>query len=716
MRPLVLLLTLGWLFSCQSEPEETTTVEEKPMSVIPTAPVARKIPKTLSIHGDDRQDNYYWLRDDERKNEEMLAYLRAENAYTKSVMAHTEDLQETLFQEMKNRIKEKDESVPYFLNGYWYFTRYERGREYPIYCRKKGSMEVKEAEVLLDANERAKGHEYYRAGNLEVSPNQKILAFAEDTVSRRIYTIRFRNLETNETYPEAIEGVDTDLAWADDNQTLFYVRRDPTTLRSFQIFRHKLGTLSKDDVMVYEETDETFYLGVSRSRSNKYISIRANSTLTDQTFLLKSDDPEGQFKAFIPREKGHEYSVSHLGDNFYIRTNWKANNFRLMKVSEDAIGDKKNWKEVVLHRKDVYLEGFQTFTDYLVLDERENGLTQLRVMPLNEEEEYFIEFNDPTYTAGIGYTPEQNTDKLRYSYSSPTTPNTVYEHDLKTKERTQLKQTEVLGAFDPNNYVSERHFATARDGVKVPISLVYRKGTPIDSTASLYVYAYGSYGSSTEAYFSSTRLSLLDRGFVFAIAHIRGGEEMGRAWYEDGKLLNKKNTFTDFVDCTKYLIEKGYGDENEVFAMGGSAGGLLMGAVANMNPELYQGIIAHVPFVDVVTTMLDETIPLTTFEYDEWGNPNEKKYYEYMLSYSPYDQVEAKDYPNMLVTAGLHDSQVQYWEPAKWVAKLRDKKTDDNRLLLQMNMEAGHGGASGRFRRLRETALEYAFILDLIKE
>lgn len=685
-------------------------------SATPKPPRAEKRPYLHQEHGIRRQDDYYWLRDDKREDKAMLDYLRAENDYTKACLKHTEAMQETLFQEMKGRIREQDESVPYFLNGYWYFTRYEEGKEYPVFCRKKGSMDTPQTQILLDANERAEGQAYYHTGNLKVSPDQKLLAFAEDTLSRRVYDLKFKNLETGELYPETISGLDTDIAWADDSQTVFYVRRDPETLRSYQIFSHRLGTKPEEDTLLYEEKDETFYLTVSRSRSGKYIVAQAHSTQTDQVFLLKSDGSQATFRPFVARQRDHKYEVSHLGDRFLVRTNWQAKNFRLMEVPEGKTEDQSAWKEVVPHREEVFLESFETFRDYLVLEEREKGLTQLRVRRFADQHEHFIRFDDPTYAAGIGYNPEQNSAQLRYVYTSLTTPRTVYQHDLQTEARTLLKQTEVLGDFDPAHYASERLWATARDGVQVPISLVYRKGFRRDGSHPLYVYAYGSYGISSEAAFSSSRLSLLDRGFVFAIAHIRGGEELGRKWYEDGKLLRKKNTFTDFVDCTRFLLQEKYGNPKKTFAMGGSAGGLLMGAIANTDPELYTGIIAHVPFVDVVTTMLDESIPLTTFEYDEWGNPNEKTFFDYMLSYSPYDQVKAQAYPHLLVTAGLHDSQVQYWEPAKWVAKLRDRKTDDHRLLLHMNMEAGHGGASGRFRRLRETALEYAFVLDLCSE
>lgn len=676
-------------------------------------PRAPKHPHTHTEHGVVRQDDYYWLRDDKRENPEMLNYLKAENTYTKNALAHTDSFQEALFQEMKGRIKEQDESVPYFLNGYWYFVQFREGKEYPIYCRKKGTMEDDQTQELLDANKRGRRHAYYNVGNLEVSPDQRLLAFAEDTVSRRIYDLRFKIIASDIYYREVIRGVDTDIAWADDNKTVYYVRQHPETLRSYQIYSHELGTDPKEDVLLYEETDETFYLTVHRSRSGKYIVATAHSTQTDQVFLMRSDGSETAFRPFVARQKDHKYEVSHLGDRFFVRTNWKAKNFRLMEVPEEATADPSQWKEVVPHRGDVFLENFETFREHLVIQEREAGLTKLRVRRLDDQSEQTIRFDDPTYAAGIGYNPEQDSALLRYIYTSLTTPRTVYQYDMVSGERSLLKQTEVLGDFDPENYISERRWVTARDGESVPVSIVYRKGVERNASHPLYVYAYGSYGISSEAAFSSTRLSLLDRGLVFAIAHIRGGEEMGRPWYEAGKLLKKKNTFTDFVDCTRFLLEEKYGDPERVFAMGGSAGGLLMGAVANMNPELYTGMIAHVPFVDIVTTMLDESIPLTTFEYDEWGNPNEKTFFDYMLSYSPYDQIKAQDYPHLLVTAGLYDSQVQYWEPAKWVAKLREYKTDTNRLLLHMNMDAGHGGSSGRFRRLRETALEYAFVLDL---
>ncbi|MGF1533649.1 MAG: S9 family peptidase [Bernardetiaceae bacterium] len=684
-------------------------------AAMPTPPIASQQPYTHTEHNVPRQDPYYWLRDDNRSKPEVLDYLHAENGYTKAVMAHTEALQETLFQEMKSRIKEQDESVPYRLNGFWYFTRYQTGKEYPIFCRRSDTENAPE-QVILDANQRAEGQAYYSIGGLSVSPDTRYLAMAEDTLSRRLYDLRFKDL-TNEMYqPEVIRGAGTDLAWADDNQTVFYIRREEGTLREFQVWSHRIGSDPKEDRLWYEEKDDTFHLSVSRSRSGKYIVITASSTQTDEVLLLPTDLSAEAFVPFFARRRDHKYSISHVGNRFFVLTNLDAPNYRLMEVAEGKQQDLQAWRERVPHRQDVFLEDIETFTQHLVIEERSAGLTQLRVMALDGTDEHFIQFDDPTYTAGIGNNPEQDATQLRYRYASLTTPQTTYSHDLTTQARELLKQTPVLGGFKPEDYQSERLWATARDGVKVPISLVYRKGFKREGSHPLYVYAYGSYGYSTEAGFSSNRLSLLDRGFVFAILHVRGGQELGRAWYESGKLLQKKNTFTDFIDATQFLLDQGYGNPDQVFAMGGSAGGLLMGAIANMAPELYTGIVAHVPFVDVVTTMLDETIPLTTFEYDEWGNPNDKTYFDYMLSYSPYDQVQAKAYPHLLVTAGLHDSQVQYWEPAKWVARLRNIKTDQNRLLLHMNMEAGHGGASGRFKRLRDTALEYAFILDLCRD
>jgi oligopeptidase B len=672
------------------------------------APRAKQISKELSIHGDTRIDPYYWLN--ERENPDVTSYLQAENAYTDEMMSHLTGFKEKLYQEIVGRIRQTDMSVPYLDNGYYYFVRYEEGQEYPIYSRKKGSLDAPE-EVMLDANELAKPFSYYQIGAAAVSPDNKIAAFGEDTLSRRIYTLRFKNLETGEFLEDAIPNTTGGAVWANDNQTVFYSVKD-ASLRAYKIFRHRLGTPASQDVEVYHEKDETFGVGIGKTKSKKYLVIASYQTVSTEFRYLDANDPEGAFKVIQPRERDHEYMIDHYGDSWYIRTNWNAKNFRLMKTPEGRTG-KENWTEVVAHRGDVLLEGMELFSKYLVLEERQNGLLRLRVKPWQGGEEHYVDFGEEAYTVFPTSNYDFDTDLIRVNYTSLTTPGSVYDYDMQTRKLTLLKEQEVVGDFDKNNYHTERLYATARDGVKVPISLVYRKGFKKDGTAPLLLYGYGSYGYSMDPTFNSARLSLLDRGFVFAIAHIRGGEEMGRQWYEDGKLLNKKNTFTDFIDCGEFLVKEKYCAKDQLYAAGGSAGGLLMGAIVNMAPGMWRGILAAVPFVDVVTTMLDESIPLTTGEYDEWGNPNDKTYYDYIKSYSPYDNVEAKDYPAMLVTTGLHDSQVQYWEPAKWVARLREMKTDQNPLLLPTNMETGHSGASGRFQRYKDTALEYAFLLDL---
>ncbi len=674
------------------------------------APVAAKKPKELSIHGDTRIDNYYWLR--EQENPEVISYLEAENSYRESVMKDTEGFQENLFDEIVGRIKQTDESVPYRKNGYYYYTRYVEGKEYPVYCRKKGSMEAQE-EILANVNEMAEGYAYYQVGGMSISPDNRYLTIGIDTVSRRKYTIYIKDLETGKMLNDQIPVTTGGASWANDSKTLFYTQKDEETLRSKAIFRHTMGSSSLEDVMIFEEKDETFSTYVFKSKSNKYMIIGSASTLTNEYHYLSADDPQGDFKVVQARTRGLEYNVAHYGDHFYIITNLKATNFRLMKTLVTQTS-KENWQEVIAHREDVFLEGIEIFEEYLVVEERKEGLTQLRVLPWDKGAEHYIEMGEEVYTAWISINPDFDSKLLRFGYSSLTTPNTTFDYDLATREKELLKQEEVLGGnFDPANYEAKRLYAVADDGKLIPISLVYRKGITLNGENPTLLYAYGSYGYTMDPGFRSTRLTLLDRGFVYAIAHIRGGQVYGRPWYEDGKLLKKMNTFTDFNDCAEHLIKENYTSTDHLFAMGGSAGGLLMGAVINLQPELYRGVIAAVPFVDVVTTMLDEDIPLTTSEYDEWGNPNEKTYYDYMLSYSPYDQVEAKAYPNMLVTTGLHDSQVQYWEPAKWVAKLREMKTDDNLLLLYCNMETGHGGASGRFEQYRETAMEYAFLLKL---
>lgn len=700
----------------------TTNEENKEMKTDILPPVAEKIPHEITTHGDTRVDNYFWMRLSDAQKEaktpdeqtqRVLDYLNAENAYKEEKLAHTKDFQKELFEEMKGRIKEDDESVPYKKNGFYYITRYEKGSEYPIHSRKKETLEAAE-EIMLNVNDLAEGYSYYSASGLSVSPNNKILAFGEDTLSRRQYKIRFKNLETGEYLEDEIPNTTGGVAWANDNKTIFYTKKDEQTLRSNQIYRHVLGTPITDDELVFEEKDETFYTYVYRVKSGQYIIIGSSSTMSDEVRFVSADKPQEEFKIFQPRERGLEYGITHFEDKFYIVTNADgATNFKVMSCDVNNTS-KENWKEEIAHRPETLIEGVEMFKKFMVVTERTNGLINLRVMNKEAGNEHYIEFEEETYTAGPSVNLDFDAETLRISYTSLTTPSSVIDYNMVTKEKTVLKEQEVLGGkFDKNNYVAERIYATAPDGVQVPISLVYRKDLDRSKTNPLLLYGYGSYGASMDVYFSSVRLSLLDRGFIYAIAHIRGGEDLGRQWYEDGKLLKKKNTFTDFIACGEHLVNEKYTNTNQLYAMGGSAGGLLMGAVINMKPELWHGVVAAVPFVDVVSTMLDESIPLTTGEFDEWGNPKDEKYYYYIKSYSPYDNVEAKDYPNMLVTTGYWDSQVQYWEPAKWVAKLRELKTDNNTLIMHCNMEVGHGGASGRFESLKEVAMEYAFILDL---
>lgn len=673
------------------------------------APVAKKISTELKKFDDVRIDNYYWLND--RENQEVIDYLNAENAYTEAVLKDTEQLQKDLFEEIKSRIKEDDESVPFKYNGYWYITRFEKGKEYPIYSRKKENLDAKE-EILFDVNELAKPFSYYQLAGLNVSENNELAAFGQDTLSRRIYTIQIKNLKTGEILPDKIENTTGGSVWASDNKTLYYTRRGDD-LRPYQIWKHTLGTPQSEDELVFEETDDTFRTFVYKTKSREYIVIGSSSTVADEYRFIPANDIDAEWKIIQKRERNLEYSIEHYGDHFYILTNKdNATNFKLMKTPIDQT-EKNNWIDVIPHRENVLLENFEIFNNWLVLEERKDALTQINIRSWDDKINYYLPFKEEVFTAYIGNNVDFDSEILRYGYTSMTTPSSVIDFNMKTKESEIKKEQTVLGDFDKNNYETKRIWVTARDGVKVPVSLVYRKDTPINSNTPLLQYAYGSYGYSMDAYFSSSRLSLLDRGFIFAIAHIRGGQEMGRKWYEDGKMLKKKNTFNDFIDVSKYLIENEYTSAEHLYAMGGSAGGLLMGVIINEAPELYKGVISQVPFVDVLTTMLDDTIPLTTGEYDEWGNPNNQEYYEYIKSYSPIDNIKKMDYPNLLVTTGLHDSQVQYWEPAKWVAKLREYKTDDNLLLLKTDMETGHGGASGRFEALKEVAFEYAFILKL---
>ncbi|MEM6348458.1 MAG: S9 family peptidase [Bacteroidota bacterium] len=676
-----------------------------------TAPVAKQIPHQHEIHNDVRQDPYYWMR--ERENPEVIAHLEAENAYTQAQLAHTEGLQKELFEEIKARIKEEDQSVPYWWRGYFYYSRFEAGKEYPIYARKKASLEAKE-EITLDVNVLAEGQAYCKSTGPAISPQQDLIAFGLDLVGRRIYELRFFNLVTQSYFPERIPDVTGNIVWAEDNQTIFYSKQDPQTLRSHRIYRHVLGTDPSEDVLIYEETDDTFRTYVSKSRSRQYLFILSTSTLSDEVRFLAADNPTGEWQLFQAREREHEYGIDHFNGNFYILSNWQAENFQLMQCSSAGEATKKeHWETLIPHNKDTLLEDFQLFRDYLVVEERTNGLNQIRVMSWEAKETWYIEYRDPAYSASLGHNPDVDAPNLRYNYESLTTPRSTYEINFVSRETKLLKQQAVLGTFKVEDYQSERLFATASDGTRIPMSVVYRKGLRSQGPAPLLLYAYGSYGYSLDPYFSLARLSLLDRGFIYVIAHIRGGEEMGRFWYDEGKLLKKKNTFTDFIACAEHLLESGFTEPEKLFISGGSAGGLLMGAVINMRPELFFGAIAAVPFVDVVSTMLDEDIPLTTGEFDEWGNPKDKTYYDYMLSYSPYDNVSAQEYPHLLVTSGLHDSQVQFWEPTKWVARLREMKTGDQKLLLHTNMEAGHSGASGRYQPYKEVAMEYAFLLDL---
>ena len=675
-------------------------------------PIAEKIEKKLSIHGDTRIDEYYWLN--QRGDKKVIDYLNAENSYRDLYMKDYKGLEEELFQEIKSRIKEDDSSVPYLDNGYYYYTRYEKGKQYPIYCRKKGNLEAKE-EVLIDANIMSEGYDYFRVGDIEISPDDKVMAYSIDTLSRRIYTIYFMNLETREVHKENIKNTSGSITWANNSKTLFYNLRDIETLRTDRVMMHNLNSNSTDKEIFFEE-DETFSVYSYKTKNDKYIIIGSSATLSQEFRYVSADSPNKDFKIFQKRVDGLEYSIDHFNGKWFIRTNKdKATNFKLMICDENKT-NKENWKDYISHRQDVLLEDIDLFNNHLVITERKTGLRRIEIRPWKGGNSHYIEFEDEAYSLYSSTNLETNTNKFRYSYSSMTTPNSVIEYDMNSKEKIILKETEVLGGkFDKNNYVSLRVWAPARDGKKIPISLVYRKDMYKNGENPLLLYGYGSYGITNNASFSSVRLSLLDRGFVYAIAHIRGSQYLGREWYDDGKMFKKKNTFYDFIDSGKFLIKEGYSNDEKLFAMGGSAGGLLMGAVVNMEPKLFRGIVAGVPFVDVITTMLDEDIPLTTFEYDEWGNPNNKDSYDYMLSYSPYDQVEEKEYPAIFITTGYHDSQVQYFEPAKWIARLRDRRTNNEPLLMYCNMDAGHGGASGRFEAYKETAMEYAFFISLLE-
>ncbi len=673
------------------------------------APSVQKIDHPLVAHEDVRIDPYYWLN--QRENEQVIQYLKDENAWLEAGMAHTKNFQENLFQEIKSRIKEDDSSVPYFKNGYWYYVKFETGKEHPVYCRKKERLTADE-EIMLDANTEAELHKYYQIGGLSVSPDNRWLAYGEDTLSRRLYSIRIKNLVTGEVLPDLLPDTTGGVAWANDNTTFFYTIKDKT-LRPSKVMKHRLNDPSTQDEEVYSENDLSFTCHAYRSKSGSFLMIGCGSSVSNEYHYLDANTPDESFKVIEPRQRDLEYSVAHYGDHWYIHTNSDgAINFKLMKAPLDH-PDKAHWQELIGHRKHVLLEDVEIFKEFLVTEERERGLTRIHIQPWSGEPGHQISFPEETYTAGIGNNPEFDSYTLRYSYSSLTTPASVLDYDMHTRESKLMKRQEVVGGHDPDKYHAERIWAKAKDGKEIPVSLVYRKDLRKNDGNPLLLYGYGSYGYTVDAGFSSVRLSLLDRGFVYAIAHIRGGQYLGREWYEDGKMLRKKNSFSDFIACAEALIDLKYAAKEHLYAMGGSAGGLLMGVVVNWRPDLFKGVIAAVPFVDVVTTMLDESIPLTTGEYDEWGNPNDPEFYHYIKSYSPYDNLKEQDYPAMLVTTGLHDSQVQYWEPAKWVARLRELKTTNKPLYLHCNMETGHGGASGRFEALRETAMEYAFLLDL---
>ncbi len=678
-------------------------------------PVADKQPHWRAIHGDSVLDSYYWMYDYFGKGPDsvkVVNYLKAENAYLDTVMSSTKQFQADLFTEMKSRIKEKDESVPVLKNGYYYYSRTEDGRQYYKYCRKKGSLLAKE-EVLLDIDKMAEGHSYYSATGFNISENNKLLAYGVDEVSRRQYTIYIKNLETGVVMKDAIKNTQGDPWWANDNKTIFYTAKHPVTLLSEKIQRHTLGTDPANDAVVYEEKDKSNYIAVYKSKNLKYIFIVSQATMSSEARMIDASKPNDEFKVFQPRMKDVLYDVIPLANKFLVLTNKDgAKNFKLMECPLNKTGE-ANWKELIPHQSDVLLQGVEEFKDFIVVNERKGGLVRMRIMNLKDNKEHYINFGEPAYAANFGANAEYNSTVLRYGYTSLTTPSSVYDYNMITRAKKLMKQAVVVGGYNAGDYVTERFNVTARDGTKVPLSIVYKKGFKKDGNAPLLLYAYGSYGASTDAGFNSTRLSLLNRGFAYAIAHIRGGQEMGRQWYENGKMMNKKNTFTDFIDCGEFLVKEKYTSKSHLYAQGGSAGGLLMGAIVNMAPDLWHGVIAQVPFVDVVNTMLDESIPLTTNEFDEWGNPKNKDAYTYIKSYSPYENVEKKNYPNMLVTTGLHDSQVQYFEPAKWVAKLRAMKTDKNILLLHTNMEFGHGGASGRFDYLKDVALNYAFLFTL---
>jgi len=674
--------------------------------------IAPKPHAVTAPHGAARNDDYYWLRDDTRMNPDMLAVLNDENRYADAILARSKPTADILYTEITGRIKQDDSSVPYFKHGYWYYSRFETGKDYAIIARRKGGMEAPE-EILFDQNAMAAGKGYFSIGDWQVSPDNSLIAWAEDSIGRRQYQLFVKELSTGKTFSDRVDNIEANIVWADDNQTLFYIEKDPVTLLSKRVKTHVLGNATETDALVYEEADDSFYMGISRTRSEEFICISVESTVSSEQRCAPAAKPE-TFAVIAKRERDVEYSADHLNGRWVIRTNWNAPNFKLMTLAEDnALGHRDDWQDFIAHENDVFIEGFELFNDFIAIEERSNALLRIRTLG-NDGNVAFVASDEPAYSMNLNVNASPDTPWLRYAYTSLTTPNTVYEVNTQTNERKLLKRDPVLGGYDPEDYVTERQWATARDGTQIPVSIVYKKGFKKGGAAALLQYAYGSYGLSSDPRFSVVNVSLLDRGMVYAIAHIRGGQEMGRAWYDSGKLLNKINTFTDFIDVTRFLVQQGYAAKDRVAAYGGSAGGLLMGAISNMAPDDYTLIISQVPFVDVVTTMLDESIPLTTNEFDEWGNPAEPKYYDYMLSYSPYDQISHQAYPTVFVGTGLWDSQVQYFEPAKYVAKLREFKTDAKPVVFRINMEAGHGGKSGRFQRYKESAEQFAYMLQVL--
>lgn len=706
------LVTSLTLTACDNHMKQSATANS-PSEIKP--PVAAVKPHTVTSPNGSREDEYYWLRDDKRENADMLAYVKAENYYADQVMAHTKPLETKVYNEIIGRLQQDDSTVPYLMSGYWYYRRFETGKEYPIYARRKGSKDAPE-EILLNGNEMSKGHDFFEIGDIAISPDSKLLAWAEDTVGRRQYVVRVMEIASHKIYPIALNNVENNVVWAGDNKTFLYIEKDPETLLGYKVRKHAIDSPNHTDLaadpLVWEQTDTSFYSGVGKTKDDKYLWIVTQSTVSSEMWFADAKDPKLNFKVFLPRERDHEYQVEHANNRWVVRTNWKAKNFRLVEVKPGDETNRDKWADIVPHREDAFIDSYDVFKDFLAVEEHSGGLRKLRIRPWGGGKDTLVTADEPSYTMALDVNREFDSGKLRYTYTSMVTPRTTYDYDVKTGQRELLKREPVLGGYDPANYATEFAWATARDGTKVPVSIVYKKTTPRDGTAPLLQIGYGSYGSSYDPEFSYLPPSLLDRGFVVVIAHIRGGQEMGRAWYENGKLLNKKNTFTDFIDVTRWLVANMYADPKRVFALGRSAGGLLMGAIANMAPQDYRGIVAGVPFVDTVTTMLDETIPLTSNEFDEWGNPKEKTFYDYMLSYSPYDNLGKHDYPAMFVHSGLWDSQVQYFEPTKYVARLRARRTGDSLVVLRTNMEAGHGGKSGRFEHFREYAEQYAFILD----